>query len=118
MCTFICKSAVPTLGTLECLEKLVQNYSCKGQYSGTSVARPLKFCVSYRDIKSYLWSNFHASITFGSRVIEGSHCPKWFCFYRSMFLTVVIDFGKIKKPERARIFQCISVLCSVKLVFL
>ena len=88
ICTFICKSAVPTLGTLECLEKLVQTYSCKGQYSGTSVARPLKFCVSYRGLKSYLWSNFHASVTSGSRVIEGSHCPNWFCFYQSMFLTV------------------------------
>ena len=88
ICTFICKSAVPTLGTLECLEKLVQNYSCKGQYSGTSVARPLKFCVSYRGIKTYLWSNFHASDTSGSRVIEGSYCPKWLCFYRSTLLTV------------------------------
>ena len=89
---FICKSAVPTLGTLECLEKLVQTYSCKGQYSCTSVARPLKFCVSYRGLKSYLWSNFHASVTSGSRVIEGSHCPKSFCFYRSTLLTVHFIF--------------------------
>ena len=79
---------MPTLGTLDCLEKLVQTYSCKGQYSGTSVARPLKFCVSYRGLKSYLWSNFHASVTSGSRVIEGSHCPKSFCFYWSTLLTV------------------------------
>ena len=105
---------MPTLGTLDCLEKLVQTYSCKGQYSGTSVARPLKFCVSYRGLKSYLWSNFHASVTSGSRVIEGSHCPKWFCFYRSMFLTVPpstikrttsiacnqISFDKLHKNQR------------------
>ena len=90
ICTFICKSAVQFLRTLECLEKLVQTYSCKGQYFGSSVATPLRFCVSYRGLKSYLWSNFHASVTSGSRVIEGSHCPKSFCFYRSTLLTVPI----------------------------
>ena len=75
MLTFMCKNVVLTLGTLGTLEKLVKNKSYFRHNSGTSVARPLKFCVSYCDIKSYLWSNFHGSISSGSRVIGGSHCP-------------------------------------------
>ena len=96
MFTFICKSVVPTLGALKCLGKLVKNYSCISNSSGTSVA--LKFCDSYRVIKSYFWLKYrriflrnqsspvgdmagqivyfnyiNSSITSGSRVIEGSH---------------------------------------------
>ena len=82
ICTFICKSAVPILRTLECLEKLVQTYSCKRQYFGTSVARPLKFCVSDCDIKNNFRFNCHSSILFGSRVTTGGgdHCiPSQHC---------------------------------------
>ena len=74
------KNVVLTFGTLETLEKLVQNYSCISFTTETSVARPLKFGVSYRVIKSYLWSNFHCSITHGSIVTEGSRCPSINCF--------------------------------------
>ena len=76
----MCKNVVITFGTLGTLEKLVQNYSCISYTTGTSVARPLKFGVSYRVLKSYLWPKFHCSITSGSIVTEGSRCPSIKCF--------------------------------------
>ena len=74
------KNVVWSFGTLGTLEKLAQNYSCISFTIGISVARPLIFGVSYRVIKSYLWSNFHCSIMSRSRVIEGSRCPSINCF--------------------------------------
>ena len=76
----MCENDVLTFVTLGTLEKLVQNYSCISFTTGTSVARPLKFCVSYRVIKSYLWSKFHYSVMSRSRVTEGSRCPSINCF--------------------------------------
>ena len=59
-----------------------------------SVAKPLRFCFScYCDIKSYLWSNFHASIPSGTWVIGESHCTKSFCFYHSTLLRVLRRSG-------------------------
>ena len=76
----MCENDVLTFVTLGTLEKLVQNYSCISYTTGTSVARPLKFGVSYRVIKSYLWSKFHYSVMSRSRVTEGSRCPSINCF--------------------------------------
>ena len=60
------------------LWKIVQIYSCHD--SGTSAARPSKFCVSYHVIKSYFWMKFHFFITAGSRVIGGVTVSSHFAF--------------------------------------
>ena len=102
MFTFMCKNVVLTFVTLGTLEKLVQNYSCISFTTGTSVARPLKFCISYCVIKSYLWSNFHCSIMSRSRVIEGSRCPSINCFQIWSTSTVLPTVFKLMtlRPHR------------------